>query len=104
MTLRLFGCTCTMPTVPRPCGRAPALATTSCIRRVATCSASRRSAIGVGPACASMPVTVQSNQRMPSTPCTTPMVTSCVLQHRPLLDVHLEVRADRVAPGSSSPR
>ena len=77
MTLRLFGCTCTMPTVPRPCGGWRwAQATTSCISLAATCSASLRSAIGVGPACASMPVTVQSYQRMPSTPVTTPMVLS----------------------------
>ena len=43
--------------------------------RVATCSASLRSIMGVGPACASIPVTVQSYQRMPSTPVTTPIVT-----------------------------
>ena len=51
-------------------------ATTSCISLLATCSASLRSAMGVGPAWASMPVTTQSYQRMPSTPVTTPMVLS----------------------------
>src|SRR5674476_1094852 len=58
ITLRLLGRTCTMPTVPQPCGAwRSATATTSCISLAATCMASLRSAIGVGPACDSMQVT-----------------------------------------------
>ena len=68
-------------------------------RRLAASSASRRSSIGVGPACASMPCTVHVVPALPSAPCTTPIILSFVLEHRALLDVRLEVRADRMRAG-----
>ena len=45
----------------------------ACTMRVAPSNASRRLGIGVVPACDSMPCTVQSNQRCPCNPWTTPI-------------------------------
>jgi hypothetical protein len=67
--------------------------------RVATWSASLRRAIGVGPAWASMPVTTTSYQRRPSTPVDHADGLARVFEHRALLDVGLEVRAEGVGPG-----
>jgi hypothetical protein len=67
--------------------------------RVATASASRRDVIGVDPAWDSVPRTVQSYQRKPSAASTTPITFACLFEHRSLLDVRLEVAADRMTPG-----
>ena len=55
-------------------GRSRPIRLTRSIMRAAPTSASRRRDIGVGPACASCPFTVTSNQRWPCEPVTTPIV------------------------------
>ena len=72
---------------------------TASIMRAAPTSASRRRGIGVGPACASWPVTVTSYQRWPCAPVTTPIGLPRRLEDRPLLDMRLEIGGDRSAAG-----
>ena len=74
ITLRELGLTSSMPTVARASGVASPRRTVSATMVDAAASASRRRSIGVVPACDSMPATSISYQRMPCTPCTTPMV------------------------------
>src|SRR6218665_2958188 len=98
ITLRLFGCTWTMPTVPRPWGGwRRAQATTCCINWLATCSASLRSAIGGGGAGVGFDAgdgaVVPADAEHAADHADGGVV---VLQHRALLDVRLEVRAYRV--------
>ena len=97
-TLREFGPTCMKPTVPRPSGaNSSAIRFTSPTSRDAASSASLRSAIGVGPACASMPVTTHVVPALPERAGDDADRAAAVLEHRALLDVRLEVRADRCA-------
>src|SRR5450830_1666866 len=71
---------------------------------VATCKASLRKPIGVGPACASMPVTVQSYQDNPSTPGTTPMTLSASSSTGPCSICASKYAPIAWSPGSSVPK
>ncbi len=74
ITLRELGNSSIVPTVLRAWGlRSTAMRLTSMTSSLAASSASRRSSMGVGPACASMPCTVTSYQRWPSAAVTTPI-------------------------------
>ena len=77
IVFREFGETSSMPTVEQAFGwfASPMRFTASTMREAPT-RASRRRGIGVGPACASIPVTVISYQRWPCAPVTTPTVFS----------------------------
>ena len=72
--LDVFGSTTMRPTVKRStsCGSCIS-AFSAAIARTMSCTASRRSASGVVPACAVSPVSVTVNQRLPWMPVTTPM-------------------------------
>ena len=76
---------------------------TASIMRAAPTSASRRRGIGVGPACASWPVTVISYQRWPCAPVTTPIGLPGRFEDRPLLDMRLEIGGDRAAADRLGP-
>src|SRR5579885_3443903 len=69
---------------------------TASIIRAAPTSASRRRGIGVGPACASCPVTVISYQRWPCAGDDADRQPGR-FEDRPLLDMRLEIGADRAA-------
>ena len=75
IVFREFGETSIMPTVEHAFGWcARPMRFTASTMRAAPTSASRRRRIGVGPAWASIPVTVTSYQRWPWAPVTTPTV------------------------------
>src|SRR3954447_26329682 len=90
---------------------------TASIMRAAATSASRRFFIGVGPACASWPVTVTSYQRCPCAAVTTPIGLPSGpapdrlpvgFEGRPVLDSRLELGggaapAARLGPGEADP-
>ncbi|KAG1166733.1 hypothetical protein G6F35_018023 [Rhizopus arrhizus] len=77
MTLREFGNTSIQPTVPRASGAcASAISFTASTRSDAASKASRRNGMGVGPACASTPVSTTSYQRWPRAAVTTPITVS----------------------------
>ena len=99
MTLRELGLTRITPTVERPSGALSranwSIAATSF---AAPTIASLRRSIGVVPAWDSMPVTVTSNQLMPWTPCTMPMVFSSASRIGPC-----SIWASKKAPTSRPP-
>ena len=100
MTFREFGETAIVPTVARASGAASvAMPWSVSTSRAAPTSASLRRSIGVVPACDSIPVTVTSNQRMPWTPRTTPMVLPSASRIGPC-----SIWASKKAPTSRPPQ
>ena len=81
--------------MPTRSGTALARASTTPTISAAAASASRRMAIGTVPACPGDPVTLTRCRVPPAMAVTTPERQALVEQHRPLLDVHLDVGRDR---------
>ena len=99
MTLREFGLTRITPTVERPSGALSSASWSIAVTSLAAPTrASRRRSIGVVPAWDSMPVTDTSNQLMPCTPCTIPMVFSSASRIGPC-----SIWASKKAPTSRPP-
>ena len=97
------GVTRSRPTVATTSGPV-SRATSRCaaIARAIAMPASRRIGKGVEPAWLGWPVICHSCRSMPQMPVTTASSPARRLQARPLLDVHLEVRADRPPVASAT--
>ena len=97
ITLIAPGSTDILPTVPTSPACVSQWRSTNSTISLAAVSASWRAPIGTVPACPASPVTCTLRRVAPAIAVTTPTGKSLVQQHRPLLDVRLDVGDDVLA-------